>query len=392
VLFLTSAGMETLMGTRHRALSGVAALLALAVAPAAAQANAKTVGDGNDVATALDIRSVSHGHRGARLTHSIRTYGAFSSRFLSGDNFFVFVFDTDGTRSTAERFVVVFWGGGRLRAAVTRGNGDFIRWTRVSRPSSHSVKVTLRRGSLGNPPGYRWVAVSVVGQRGDSAPNRGLILHDIRAPRIRFPKVPIPAALTYDVAFSVSDSGGSGLRRWRLQQRDFGTSTWATIRSGTSGGSKSPPVTAAEGDDDQYRVIAVDRHGNRRVSRVRTVSLPVDDASAGITYVATLGGAWTPQSNLTGPFLGTLHTTSTTLDSFTYTFDGTYIAIVGPDDCVQGTLVIDNGASVVETSPCAGGQRRILFSRSVPDGPHTATFTFGSSDTGSFSLDGIISR
>jgi hypothetical protein len=387
VLFLTSAGMETLMGTRHRALSGVAALLALAVAPAAAQANAKTVGDGNDVATALDIRSVSHGHRGARLTHSIRTYGAFSSRFLSGDNGFLFGFDTNGTPSTAERFVIVFWGGGRLRAAVTRGNGDFIRWTRVSRPSSHSVKVTLRRGSLGNPAGYRWAAISFVGQRGDRAPNRGLILHDIRAPRIRFPKVPIPAALTYDVAFSVSDSGGSGLRRWRLQQRDFGTSTWTTIRNGTSGGSKSPSVTAAEGDDDQYRVIAVDRHGNRRVSRVRTVSLPVDDVSADIIY----GGAWTPQSNLTGPFLGTLTTTSTNLDSFTYEFDGSYVAIVGPADCVQGTLAID-GTGASEVSPCGGGQRRILFSRSVAEDHHTATFTFEGSDTGSFSLDGIISR
>jgi hypothetical protein len=381
------------MGTRQRALSGVAALLALAVVPATAQANTKTVGDGNDVATALDIRSVRHGHSGARLTHSIRTYGAFSSRFLSGENAFVLGFDTNGTPSTPERFVVVFWGGGRLRAAVTRGNGDFIRWTRVSRPSSRSVKVTLRRASLGNPAGYRWAAFSFVGQRGDRAPNRGLILHDIRAPRISFPKVPIPATLSYDVAFSVSDSGGSGLRAWRLQQRDFGTLTWTTIASGTNTGSKSVAVNAAEGDDDQYRVVAVDRHRNRRVSPVQTVSLPVDDVSADITYLTNVGGAWTAQSGLPEPFLATLHTTSTNLDNFTYTFDGRYIAIVGPADCVQGELVIDGtGGSEVLTSPCGGGQRRILFSRSVPAGTHTATFRFEDSDTGSFSLDGIIAR
>ena len=381
------------MSTRHRALSGVAALLVLAIVPATAQANRKTVSDGNDVATALDIRSVTHGHSGARLTHTIRTYGTFSSRFLSGNNAFLFGFDTNGTPSTAERFVVVFWSGGRLRAAVTRGNGDFIRWTRVSRPSSRSVKVTLRRASLGNPAGYRWAGFSFVGQTGDSAPNRGLILHDIRAPRISFPKVPLPATLTYDVAFSVSDSGGSGLRRWRLQQRDFGTSTWTTIQSGTSTGSKSVPISAAEGDDDQYRIVAVDRHGNRRISRVRTVSLPVDDVSADITYLTNVGGAWTAQSGLPDAFLGTLHTTSTNLDNFTYTFEGRYIAIVGPADCVQGTLVIDGtGGSEIMTSPCGGGQRRILFSRSVPDGTHTATFFFEDSDTGSFSLDGIIAR
>jgi len=381
------------MGTRYRALSGVAALLTLAVAATTAQANTKTVSDGNDVATALDIRSVSQGHNGARLTHSIRTYGTFSSSFLRGDNAFLLGFDTNGTVSTAERFVVVFWGGGRLRAAVTRGNGDFIRWTPVSRPSSRSVKVTLRRASLGNPAGYRWAGFSFVGQAGDRAPNRGLILHDIRAPRISFPKVPIPATLTYDVAFTVSDSGGSGLRSWRLQQRDFGTSTWTTIQSGTSTGSKSVPVSAAEGDDDQYRIIAVDRHRNRTISRVRTVSLPVDDVSADITYMTNVGGAWTAQSGLTGPFLGTLHTTSTNLDNFTYTFEGRYIAIVGPANCVQGELDIDGaGSSEILTSPCGGGQRRILFSRSVSPGTHTATFSFDGSSPAPFSLDGIIAR
>lgn len=378
------------MDTKYRALGGVAALLTLAVAPATAQANTKTVSDGNDVAIALDIRSVSQGHNGARLTHSIRTYGTFSSSFLRGDNAFLLGFDTNGTASTAERFVIVFWGGGRLRAAVTRGNGDFIRWTRVSRPSSRSVKVTLRRTSLGNPAGYRWAGFSFVGQAGDRAPNRGLILHDIRAPRISFPKVPIPPNLTYDVAFSVSDSGGSGLRSWRLQRRDFGTSTWTTIHSGTSTGSKSVPVSAAEGDDDQYRIIAVDRHGNRTISRVRTVSLPVDDVSADITY--NVGGAWTAQSGLTGPFLGTLHTTSTDLDNFTYTFEGRYIAIVGPADCVQGELVIDGGAGEFPTSPCGGGQRRILFSRSVASGTHTVTFIFDDISPAPFSLDGIIAR
>jgi hypothetical protein len=97
------------------------------------------------------------------------------------------------------------------------------------------------------------------------------------------------------------------------------------------------------------------------------------------------------QSSLSGPFRGTLTTTSTTGASFTYEFDGSYIAIVGPADCVQGTLDIDGSAQVL-TSPCGGGQRRILFSRSVLTGVHTATFFFEDSDTGSFSLDGIIAR
>jgi hypothetical protein len=38
------------------------------------------------------------------------------------------------------------------------------------------------------------------------------------------------------------------------------------------------------------------------------------------------------------------------------------------------------------------GQRRVLFSRSLPPGAHTLNFVFSGSDTGSFSLDGIIAR
>ena len=150
------------MRTSRRALIGVTVLLALAVAPAA-QADTKTVRDGNDVATALDIRSVSQGHARSRVTHSLRTYGAFSSRFLQGDNIIGFGFDTNHTARSAERFVFVFWAG-RLRAAVTNRSGDFIAWARVSRPSSHSVKGKVSRGSLNNPTGYRWAAFTVVGR------------------------------------------------------------------------------------------------------------------------------------------------------------------------------------------------------------------------------------
>src|ERR687892_2897144 len=101
-------------GTRG-ILIGIAAALAL-VAPGAAHANTKTVGDGNDTASALDIRSISHGHKGSRVTHTLRTYGRFSSRLLRGDAVIVFAFDTNGTARSTERFVFVFWASGSLRA------------------------------------------------------------------------------------------------------------------------------------------------------------------------------------------------------------------------------------------------------------------------------------
>jgi hypothetical protein len=373
---------------KRRALIGVIAVLALA-GPESAPADTKTVGDSNDVPTALDIRSVSQGHARSRVTHTLRTYEAFSSRLLQGDNVIVFGFDTNGTARSAERFVFVFWAG-RLRAAVTKPNGDLISWARVSRPNSRSVKVKVSRRSLGKPAGYRWTGLTIMGSRADRAPNRGLILHDIRAPKISFPAQPIPADVTYDVTFSVSDKGGSGLKSWRLQQRDIGATTWTTLASGGSGGAKSVSVSALEGDDDDYRVLAVDGQGNRRTSRIRTVSVPVDDASADIVYT----GSWIVSSD-PNAFLQTLHRTLTVNDSFTYEFDGSYVALVGPAACDTGTVTIDGGAPASIRVLCSFLPRRVLYSQSLANGHHTLVFTYtGPADSGadSFGLDGIISR
>jgi hypothetical protein len=358
-------------------------VVALAL-PAIAEADTKTVRDGDDVANALDIRSVSQGHSGTRLTHTLRTYGHFAGRFLNGDNAIGFGFDTNRTASSLERFVVVFWANGALRAVVVNGKGNFIASAGVSRPDARSVRVRISRRSLGSPAGYRWFGFTIVGSRGDAAPNRGLILHDITAPTINFPQPPIPAATSYEITFSVSDRGGAGLKSWRLQQRDFGTTSWSTIASGTAGGSKAVSVSAAEGDDDQYRVVAVDRQSNTRLSAIRTVSVPVDDGDPSIVYA----GGWSTANAVPDAFLGTLHTSSTSGDSLTYTFDGRYVAVVGPADCGTVTVTVD-GVQWTVSAPCTGAQRRVLYSESLPGGTHTLSVEPFS---GSFSLDGIVSR
>jgi hypothetical protein len=227
-----------------------------------------------------------------------------------------------------------------------------------------------------------------MGANFDFAPNRRLILHDITPPTIRFPRQPLPGDTTYDVTFRVSDTGGAGLKSWRLQLRRFGATRWATIASGTSGGSKEVSVEAAQGDDHQYRVVAVDRDGNRRTSVVRTISLPVDDTDASVLYVAGPSGLWTTGSAIAGAFLGTLHTTSTSGDTFTYTFDGGYVALVGPGNCAGGTVSIDGFAEAISPN-CSGRQRRVLYAKRLASASHTLVFTMAD---GSFSLDGIVSR
>ncbi len=372
--------------TRSSALLAVLAALSSA-SPAPAQGSTDTVADGDDVAGPLDVRSVSHGHRGARLTHTLRTYGAFPGRLLAGDNAVVFAFDTNNRRSSFERGAVVFWANGRLRAVVVNRRGNLLARVAVSRPDRRSVKVTLSRRALGSPDGYRWLAVAVAGSRADFAPNRRLILHDVTAPEIVFKPQPVPADTTYDVTFGVSDSGGAGLRRWRLEQRPLGATQWSTIVSGRTLGTKTVSVTAAQGDDDEYRVVAVDRQGNTRTSAIRTVSVPIDDTDPAVAYSPPSSG-WT-SIGAPAAFLGTVHTTATIGDTVTYAFEGSYFALVGPRTCGAGTVSVDGVTREVRLG-CGGGQRRILFAESFPaSANHTVSFTL---TDGSFSLDGIITR
>jgi hypothetical protein len=345
----------------------------------------------------LDIRSVGQGHKGTRLTHTLRTYGRFSSRFLDGNNGIAFGFDTNGSARSAERFAIVFWAGGRLRSVVFNAKGHVVAKVRVSRPNAHSVKVTLSRGSLGNPVAYRWAGFAFVGRKGDVAPNHGLISHDITAPQVSFPTPPIPADTTYDVTFSLSDSGGAGVKEWRLERRPLGTSSWSTYATGGGGGSHTVPVTAAEGDNDRYRVIAVDKQGNQGVSVIRTVSVPIDDGNAAILYS---GSTWNHATGIPDLFLGTLSSAANPGDGFAYSFTGSYVAVVGTATCGGGSYSVEdsNGDTVAGffNDSCNGKPRQILFGSSLLDlfdtsVPADYTLTIGY-DGESLSFDGIIHR
>jgi hypothetical protein len=379
------------MSGRRALLTGVAALTVLA-APATAKADEITVRDGNDVSTKLDIRSVSQGHTGRRLTHSLRTYGSFSSRFLDGNNLIAFGFDTNGSARSAERFAVVFWAGGRLRAVVVNAKGHLVAKAGVSRPNSRSVRVMLSRSSLGSPVAYRWAGFTNVGRKGDAAPNHRLILHDITGPKISFPNPQIPADTTYDLTFSVSDTGGAGVGEWRVERRTLGTSAWSTAATGEGGGSQTVSIAAAEGDDDQVRIIAFDRAGNQgTTSVIRTVSVPVDDGNAVIVYS---GSAWNHATGIPDVFLGSLSSTAQPGDSFTYSFTGRYLAVVGTATCSNGTYSLkDSGGNIIADfwhDPCNGQPRQILFSTSLDTDSYELTFGYSVGDPLSF--DGIVAR
>jgi hypothetical protein len=262
----------------------VASLLVLLASPQLALGGTSTVQDPNDRPGPLDIRSVSQGHAGERVKHTIRTFGHWSKALLGPDtpNFFALQVSTDSD-PRPERIVVIFSTPGRMVAGVFRPGGDFVGRATASHPNGHTAVVVIRRALLGNPAGYRWQAASSF--RGNStcrggcidrAPNGARVLHDLRDPTVNFPDPPVPSSTTYNLDFTVTDAGGSGLDFWRLEQRDEGETAWTTLEEDLTPttGPQSVPFTAdMPGDTDQFRVVAEDNHGNRTVSPIRTVVL-----------------------------------------------------------------------------------------------------------------------
>jgi hypothetical protein len=362
-----------------------------------AQANVVTRPDRNDTSGPLDIRSASHGHAGTALTHTIRTFGTWSRAVVGPrtPNAFLLFVSTDADRA-AERVVLVFASASRMVALVLRPNGALVGRASATKPNGRTVRVSIPRARLGSPAGYRWQAFSYFESGSgtcsngclDRVPNASTtVRHDITAPQISFPVPGLPPSTTYDVAFSVSDTGGSGLQSWRLQHRLLGTPTWSTVASGTTGGSKTHQHVSAEDADDQFRVVAVDKHGNTRVSTTRLVSVPVDDVA--LTYA----GTWVGTGAAATDFMATRQSSSEVNATASYTFTGDYVAWIAPGDAGPGvaTVLVDGLNPVQVDLGLFSGPRQVVFQQSAfttPE-PHTILIRV---DSGTVPVDGIVVR
>lgn len=368
-----------------RSIAFIVAVAAFLIAPTAARADTKSVRDPRDASGRLDIRSASHGHAGANVVHTLVTHGSWSSSVLGGSNAAVFVLDTNNNwRDKPERFVVVFWQGGRLRAVLANKSGRVLRQVRASRPSASSLRVTIPTRALGGK-GYRWFAATFDGSAQDFAPNRGTPLHDFTPPVAKLTVPGVPQSTNAGLAVSVSDAGFSGLRSWRLEHRPFGGGAWTALATGTRPVRRTVSLAGAEGASYELRLVAVDKQGNRSVAP-GTLSFPRDDRHPSIVY----SGTWT-QEPFADAFLGTITRSddSGPSQAFSYTFTGSYVAIVGSGWCGWGQVSIDGQPVSGFKQLCDGERRALLFARTIPQGEHTLTFEVGG---GPVVLDGIISR
>ncbi len=147
-----------------------------------------------DAGGPLDLAAVSHGHRGARLVHTLRTYEPWRGRWLRGrTNNIQLTFDRqDGGQHRVERVLAVDYFEGELIARMLNVTGDRIRvvgYAKIERPHRRILTLVFPQRLLKRREfdAYRWGAyVFYAGPGcesycGDEIPRSGAprILHDL---------------------------------------------------------------------------------------------------------------------------------------------------------------------------------------------------------------------
>lgn len=256
--------------------------------PAGAHAITRT--DGNDSPGKLDLRSTSVSHTPTGVVHKVTTYGTWSARSLGNDSFFIIQIDKNNDRNY-ERCAFIFFAGGRLRGSLTNCGNTFIRYLPVGKLSGTTAKITIPKSLL--TPVYWWGVASLWDGPApcgngcvDFVPNTFPdVLHDLTPPVVTMTTAPLrvwesSTNANFTFPFTVSDAH-SGIKSWTVQGRPVGSVSWTVVVSGTGGGAKSPDIAGVEGTRTDYRVVATDKHGNRRIGPTRRVYIPLDDDTLG---------------------------------------------------------------------------------------------------------------
>ena len=273
---------------RKLLLVGIGLMLVSGVMGAGpAAAHNFTRNDGNDSPGKLDLRSVSVSHTSSAVVHKVKTYDSWTARSLGNDSFFIIQIDKNNTvEGDYERCAFIFYTN-RLRGSLTNCGSQFIRYLPVAKLSGTVAKITIPKSQTGNV--YWWAVASrwdgpAPCRRGcvDFTPNAFPdMLHDMIPPVVTLTTSPLrvwesSTSPQFNFPFSVSD-GHAGIQSWIVQRREVGSASWTFVSQGSSGGSKNPEITGVEGTRFDYRVVAEDRQGNRRISPSRRVYIPTDD-------------------------------------------------------------------------------------------------------------------
>jgi List-Bact-rpt repeat protein len=144
-----------------RPLALVLTVTAALLAPGIAHADGKRFTDPKDAGGPLDIASVTHGHSSSSVTHTIRTYCAFTSRQLASPNYAGLALEVQGASGGSSRLVLVFWYQGALRGVLADSKGNLLRLLPATHPDSRTLRVVIPQTALARDlVSYRWLAMT----------------------------------------------------------------------------------------------------------------------------------------------------------------------------------------------------------------------------------------
>lgn len=179
---------------------GIAIALIVSTSPQPALTDSKTARDKRNVASnPFDIRLATADHRGTLLRHTIHTFRAWRSGELRSTRrrprvFCLYVWSGESTAKRKPEYqICATYRKGRLRAYLFEAGSK--RRTQggvtVKRSDLRSVTFTFGPETIGDPPTYRWQAVTgYTGERcprdppfqfgcDDSVPTKGAEVHDL---------------------------------------------------------------------------------------------------------------------------------------------------------------------------------------------------------------------
>jgi hypothetical protein len=321
----------------------------------------------------------------------VKTFTRFTASQLDGDRGWIEVdFDTNADR-TYDFWVAVFYHKGKL-IALQGHRSNVIRQLPARRVDPRTISFEITHNQLDGVHSYDFAAVSVWRAAPcsnkkpcvDTIPNRyPLLRYDFTPPTVSQAVVPdistnVSDTLTFPVSFKVKDDRfGSGLKSWTLESRAVGTTTWSTEKKGTSG-SPLVDVTAAEGETVAFRVVAVDRQGNKTVQGIGQTSVPVDDRNGVLVYSVA-----PTQTARSGAFLGTISAIAQNETvSYTVTLSDflTDVCIIGgrpvtAATTAQATYAIDGGPTSGMTEDGSTPDLQQEACPSLSAGVHTIVVT-----------------
>jgi hypothetical protein len=397
--------MRARPGTHTFSRAAVAALMSLLVAGllsiGSAKAHTFTKSDDNDTPGKLDIRASTVSHTATSIVFKIRTYESWTPASLRSDSVLVVQIDKNNDRRYDRCAVILF--ASRLRSVLTNCGSTIIRNLPVGKPNATTVRTTIPKAQTGLVHWWAtatwWVGASPC-RSGcvDFSPNRFPdILHDLVPPNINMATTPLRSWVNsttedFQFPFTVNDAH-SGIKTWRVERRTYESTTWATVVSGTGGGAKSPTITGIPGHS-LYRVVAIDKQGNKKIGPARHVFVPRDDDSLGPQ------GVYTDATPVVVPDATAFRGSYTTLgvgESVTYNYDHTAgpcrpFELIGPGggDWTVAVTVNDVPFTVKDGTTTPAGPRQVLFSFTMCD---STEFVFDVTEAVvEFPVDGVVAK